>query len=137
MLKRKRIKVGIAAMALIILTSSMAAFAQSYTDVYVFGSQYTVAADGESENTANYVVVVLTDIYKADGTSSNYSKVKGDVVNTSGDQISTKTDCPITVQETTTIMLSHVFARGTKMKLRLKGNNSTLDCIVNFSASIS
>lgn len=137
MLKKRWVKVSVILMVLAIMTSSVAVYAESYCNVYVYGARYTVVADGQSEHSGNFVTVTVTNIYKADGSESEYSKVRGDVVDENGNQISVNTDELIELYTARNIILSQVYARGSKMKLRMKGNKSNLDCIVTFAASIS
>lgn len=138
MLKKRRTKMGIALMALVILTASVTAFAKSYIHVYVYGSTYTVVADGKNDNNgANFVTVTLTEILKSDYATSDYSKVRGDVLDSSGNQISINTDVSIDLNQATNIILKQNYPSTTSMKLRMKGNKSSLDCIVTFTASIS
>lgn len=137
--KKNRVKrAAVLLMAITMLASSMGVFAQSYSNKYVYGSKYTVVADGKNDNNgANFVTVTLSDIYKDDGSESNYSRVRADVLNGSGNQISTNTNVAVDLNKTTTIMLNQTYASGAAMKLRMKGNDSSKDCIVTFAASIS
>lgn len=137
MLKKGKIKIAVLFIALSVMSSSVVAFAQSYRNKYVYGAMYTVVVDGTTDNDANFVTVSLTEIKKADGSTSNYKQVRGDVLDSAGNQISEKTNISIPKQETTTIILDKPYVRGTEMKLRMKGNDSSLDCIVTFAASIS
>ena len=81
--------------------------------------------------------MVLADIWKADGSESNYRKVLADVCNEYGDQMSTLTEHTVRLGEATMIYLLQVYPAGTRVRLRMKGNNESLDCIVSFTASIS
>ncbi len=134
---KRKAKAVILLMALFILTSSVVVFAQSYSNKYVYGDQFTVIVDGTTDNDSNFVTVTLTDIYKADGASSNYSRVRAKVYDANNDKISVGSDVVVEKQKTTTILLIYSYPSGTRMKLLMKGNNSSLDCIVNFAASIS
>ena len=120
-----------------LLTPSTVAFAQNYSKVYVNGNSYGVVADGTMDDGCNYITVVLTEILKADGSESNYKKVLADVCNTYGDQMSILTDNTVRLDEATTIPLMQVYPAGTRVRLRMMGNNVFLDCIVSFSASIT
>ena len=130
-------KITVSFLALMILTSSVVSFAQTYKNKYVYGSDYTVVADGKSDNSAQYLTVTVNKINKADGDPSSYTKVKADVLNSSGSQISTNTNIVLRLGEATSIPLNKKYASGTAMKLRMKGNNSCLDCIVDFATAIS
>lgn len=121
-----------------LLTSSIVVCAQSYRDKYVYGDRYTVVAEGTNDdNEVGYVTVTVTKIDKADGSDSNYSKVKADIIGKSGDQYSIETDNILKLGESTNIPLMYAYPSGNYMRLRMKGNISSLDCIVNFNAAIS
>lgn len=137
MRKKCRVKVVVLLMAFFILTSSVVAYAQSYTNMYVYGNEFKVMVDGTTDNSSNFVTVTLTDIYKADGSSSNYAKVRAKIYDGNNDKISVGSDVAVEKQKTTTILLIREYTSQTRMKLLMKGNNSSLDCIVNFAASIS
>lgn len=133
----KKLKKGIVLMTtFVILTSSMMVFAKAYTNKYVYGEKYVVVADGESTNAASYLAVTVDEIYKSDGTDSNYSKVKADVLSNAGNQISVSTDNVLRKGEVVNIPLLIFYGAGADMKLRMKGNVSSLDCIVDFTAAI-
>lgn len=53
---------GVAVIALLILTFSISAFAQTYQNVYVYGGSYKVVADGTTDNTGNFVTVTVINI---------------------------------------------------------------------------
>lgn len=120
-----------------LLTPSTVAFAQNYSDVYVNGNSYGVVAEGTMDDGCNYITVVLTEIMKADGSESNYKKVLADVCDADGNQISILTDNVVKLQKATLIPLMQTYPAGTRVKLRMMGNNIFLDCIVSFSASIT
>ena len=113
------------------------AFAKTYFNVNVYGNRYTVAAEGTKDDQSNFITVTVTDIYKADGSASDYKKVKADVLDNSGNQISNSTDNVLDLDEAELVMLRQVYASGTRIKLRMKGNTSSLDCKVTFTAPIS
>lgn len=94
-------------------------------------------AEGTTDNTGNFVTVTVINIKKSDGSASSYSKVRADVIDDDGNQISTDTNVPLSVQQAETIYLKQIYWSGAYMKLRMKGNNNNLDCIVDFSASIT
>jgi len=135
-LSKKLFKIVVCTLVLTMFAST-GVFAKSYTNKYVYGNAYSVVADGSFDNSSNYMTVTLTHIYKADGTESDYSKVKSDVLDGSGNQISTSTGVLLYLDEGTIISLKQQYSSGTRMKLRMKGNDSSLDCIVNFSAPLS
>jgi len=120
-----------------LLAPSTVAFAQTYSHVYVYGTRYNVVADGTMDDSCNYITVVLADIWKADGSESNYRKVLADVCNEYGDQMSVLTDNTVKLDEAKIIYLLQVYPAGTRVRLRMKGNNEFLDCIVTFTASIT
>ena len=136
--KKRIMKIAVLSLALTMLTSSMMAFAQTYKNKYVYGSAYTVVADGTNDDcSTSYVTVKIDKIYKSTGEDSNYTKVKADIIGTKGSQISTESGVVLRLGETTNIKLNMMYGAGSKMKLRMKGNNSSLDCIVDFTAAIS
>lgn len=133
-------KIGLTVLTImfVLLTSSIIVLAQTYQNKTVYGDRYTVVADGTNDdNCVGYVTVCVTEIYKSDGTDSNYSKVRSDIVGWSGEQLSTSTDIVLKKGESTNIPLIFTYASGTRMRLRMKGNISSLDCIVNFNAAIT
>lgn len=136
-MKKGKAKVIILMMALFVLTSSMVVSAQSYANKYVYGDRFSVVVDGTTDNSANFVTVTLTEIRKSDGEPSNYSKVRAKVYDSNNNQISVSNNVEVVKQQTATILLTYMYSSGTQMKLLMKGNNSSLDCIVDFAASIS
>lgn len=136
MLKKKITISGVLSI-LLILSSVLVTFAQNYNKVYVYGARYTVAAAGTSENTADYLTVTVTKIYKENGDDSTYGRVLGEVMNDSGDQISTVLGVPLDVQVPTNIELIEQFDARTPMKIRMKGNKPYLDCQVDFTAALA
>lgn len=137
MSKTKKITSIIVTAMVMVTILTTAAFAQSYANKYVYGNAYTVVANGGfSDGGANYLTTTVGEIYKADGTSSNYSRVRGDVLNSSGNQISVSTNVALDLDTPTLIMLNQNYAAGTIMKLRMKGNVNSLDCIVDFTTAI-
>lgn len=132
-----RIKKLVVIMAFTLLTSSMVVCAQSYTNKKVYGDRYVVVVDGKSVNLASHLTVTIDEIYEADGSDSNYEKVKADVLNKDSDQISVNTDNTLKKGEAVNIPLVQNYGSGITMKLRMKGNVSFLDCIVDFTAALS
>lgn len=136
-MKKSKAKIIISLLALIVLTSSIVVSAQSYADKYIYGDRFTVIVDGTTDNSGNFVTVTLTELRKADGSASNYSKIRAKIYDSNNDRISVGSDVEVVKQKTTTILLTYMYASGTRMKLLMKGNNSSLDCIADFAASIS
>ena len=136
--KRSNKIIAAVAFALIVCTLlCMNVFAKLYGPIYVYGDRYTVVASGTADNTGSYLSVTVNNIYKADGSNSNYSTVKADVLNSSGSQISSNTNVALSLGTATNISLIQSYNSGTSMRLRMKGNMSSLDCQVKFTAALS
>jgi hypothetical protein len=135
-ISQKFAKIMVGALLLTTVIPTVAS-AQSYFNKYVNGSTYTVVASGSFDNSSNYVTVTVTEILTAEGAASNYKKVKSDVLDSSGNQISSSTDVELDLGSAKNIMLKQTYPSGKSMKLRMKGNTSSLDCQVTFSAPIS
>lgn len=83
------------------------------------------------------MTVTVDRIRKADGSSSSYSTILTDIIESSGDQISENANYAIKLKTASNIPLYQSFSEDTWMKLRMKGNEPTLDCIVDFTASLT
>lgn len=118
-----------------LLTPTMVAFAESdgfdHTD-YVYGSRYTTVLNGTALYAMSRLEVYISDIRTSDNESSNYSKVKADVLAPSGNQICVDTNYTLYKGKTTAMPLLAYYAQGTQMLLRMKGNISSLDCFVDY-----
>lgn len=138
MLKKRKITVSGILSVLLIAASMQVTFANVYTDQYIHGKRYRVVAEGISDNgRLPYVTVTVDRIRKADGSSSSYSTILTDIIESSGDQISENANYAIKLKTASNIPLYQSFSEDTWMKLRMKGNEPTLDCIVDFTASLT
>lgn len=138
MSKKRKITVSGILSVLLIAASVKVTFASAYYNEYVYGERYRVVASGTSDNGEEpYIMVSVSKINKSDGTGSTYKTILTDVLRESGDQISKYANYPIYLNSPINIPLYKSFPEGMLMRFRMKGNDSTLDCIVDFTVSLT
>ena len=137
MKKKNILKKLLCLMAVVaLLTPSVAAFAMTCTDVYLAGNRYTVVAYGNLPDASGYVLVEIHDIRTDNNKNSLYRKVRGDVLDEWGHQLSASSDVSLVKGDITAIPLAYRYPEGTAVKLRMKGNTSFLDCFVDFTVEL-
>lgn len=132
----KKITKTILAVCVMTMLMSVVVYAKTFYYKDVYGAYYSVVAEGECDNDGNYLTVTVVNIYKEDGSNSSYTKVKADILDAMSSQLSYKTDTVLEKGKAGNIMLVQSMPSGTYMALRMKGNNSNLNCIVDFSAAL-
>lgn len=143
MIKRSKVKdllkkavVGVCVAGVLVSTNIMAAtvsdgVSTSYTKVKVDSNEYTTIAKVTKEKKYEYAYVTISNIYKADGSTSNYQQIKGKVVfNDAGTWKICEEKVVKKDTETKFILKNNAKYEGVTLRFRAMGNNPSLDCKV-------
>lgn len=132
----KRVAVGLSVVGLLVSTDVMAAsgaVSKAFSKVYIKGESYTTIAKITKKQNYEFAYVTIEDIYKADGSTSNYTMIQGKVHYKSGDDWKICGSETRIVKGTQAVFTIPKAGRGadTTLRFRAKGNNPLLNCKIS------
>lgn len=140
MIKRSKVKdllkkavVGVCVAGVLVSTNAMAStkVTAAFSKVKVDSNEYTTIAKVTKQIDYEYAYVTISDIYKADGSASNYQQIKGKVVfNDAGTWKICEEKVVKKDTETKFILKNNAKYEGVTLRFRAMGNNPSLDCKV-------
>ena len=123
--RKSAVSILIVALLLAISTFVASATEVTFSKAYVDSNQYRSVTSAKKETTTTCADVKITDIYKADGSSSNYKKVYAKATYTGESVLVTKGS-----YYELTIPASYRSA-GNTVYLYAMGHNPSLDCKIS------
>lgn len=122
--------------ALTIISFQFAVFAQevTFSQKPVDSNTMTYIAGATKSSSTDYVNVIVSDIFKSDGSASDYQYVQ---VRVKSGYSYVSSQCRVTRGTTgRSITLSKTYGSGTVLSLYAMGNDPSLDCEITGSFSV-
>ena len=129
----KRVIVGVSVAGVLVSTNAMASqkVTAAFSKVKVDSNEYTTIAKVTKKADYEFAYVTISEIYKADGSSSNYQQIKGKVVFNDNGTWKICGEKPVKKGEEANFRLPINAQRvGVTLRFRAMGNDPSLDCKV-------
>ena len=129
----KKAVVGVSVVGVLVSTNAMAStkVSAAFSKVKVDSNEYTTIAKITKQIKYEYAYVTISDIYKADGSASNYQQIQAKVVyNDNGTWKICEEKAVKKGEKADFHLLINAQRAGVTLRFRAMGNNPSLDCKV-------
>ena len=134
MIYNKIKKVMVSAIVIVSITGSIGAdaVATGFKYAYVDSNQYTKVTSYTKVSEKKAIGVMLNNIYKADGSSSDYKKIKAKFRSGGCNVLDNKNEVTICKNENNVYLLKSKYrCPGVSITFSAMGNNPALDCQIS------
>lgn len=130
--KLKKLMVGAVVIASITGSVNVDAVATQFRYVYVDSNEFTKVASCSKGTDKSSIAVDLYDIYKADGSESDYKKIKARFRSNGSNVLDNKNEVTIRKDKDSVYKLKSEYRRpGVCINFRAMGNDPALDCKIS------
>ena len=136
-LKKRLVTIGVLGILIVLNVISVSATYKSFSKEFVYGNKYTMVTRADKDSSHEYVKLLVSAMYKDDGSTSSYQRSKAALKGWNGEsyvRCTIKSDYPQTVVKGVKAkfkLLNAYKKAGKTVKYYAKGNDPDKDCKIS------